>query len=429
MKKLFFLFGMMLLCLNGMAQTPHLDFLGLSMNERLDIFMQKLRGMGFVGKYDEDFSGGAVGTEMKGSYKGKPVKLTFSMARKSKVVSDVYMTLDKPNVTEAEARAVFKTWKQFLVPSPGPLLRIDNKRTHDYTEQVLSKINTDIGQVSLYFGYSKKGGAKKDIHVYINFNDTQNFATLMTEEWDNSDDGNERNEGNQVDQNKEVTQISQFNKGETIIVEPPFPPNEVITIISTFIPIGNGNERGKETNNGYNNNRNEKGNNPKPIPGPLPSPKPHHWGQVKVETDTTDVLIEINGIDFIRHLFFTNDYNKVKELILSTPSLSFKKKEEKKDRFIADHTEGDFENFYMSRKDKKSNNIDVMRITLNKWDEKEIINYLISMGYHETGKEERDILGDPYINRRFSNGDESHYIEFVHIKMASPIKSIIFNRK
>jgi len=51
------------------------------------------------------------------------------------------------------------------------------------------------------------------------------------------------------------------------------------------------------------------------------------------------------------------------------------------------------------------------------------------MGYHETGKEERDILGNPYINRRFSNGDESHYIEFVHIKMASPIKSIIFNRK
>lgn len=394
MKKLFLLCVMALFSLNDMAQSSHLTFMGFPINERLETFMQKLRTKGFVGEYKEDSFGGAVLTEMKGSYRGKPVKLSFNMTPKSKLVCEVYMSLDKPNVTEAEARAVFNAWKS-LVPNPGPLLKRDNQRTHEYTEWLLSRINSDIGQVSLHFGYSKKGGVKKDIYVRIEFNDTQNFAKLMNEEWGKTD------EGNQVDQNREKSQTSQFEKEEIIIPEP-FPPGKVIGIISTFTPKREGRE----------------------------NPKPHHWGYVKVEkADTTDVLIEINAIDFIRQLFLTNDYNEVKQLILSTPSLNFKKTEEKKDYFIASRTEGECEEIWLSRKDKKSNNIDVLRITVKQWDEDEIIKYLTAMGYQEVSKKQEDILGNPAITRTYSNGDESHYIEFFFLNKADPIKSIIFNRK
>ena len=73
MKKVVLLFIMSLFCFSGLAQTPHLNFMGLSMNERLENFMQKLRNMGFIGEYKEDSFGGAVLTEMKGSYRNKPV--------------------------------------------------------------------------------------------------------------------------------------------------------------------------------------------------------------------------------------------------------------------------------------------------------------------------------------------------------------------
>ena len=38
MKKGLLLFIMSLFCFSGLAQTPHLNFMGLSMNERLEIF-------------------------------------------------------------------------------------------------------------------------------------------------------------------------------------------------------------------------------------------------------------------------------------------------------------------------------------------------------------------------------------------------------
>lgn len=41
-------------------------------------------------------------------------------------------------------------------------------------------------------------------------------------------------------------------------------------------------------------------------------------------------MLDINAIDFIRQLFLTNNYNEVKQLIISTPSLAFKITEEKK---------------------------------------------------------------------------------------------------
>lgn len=424
MKKLFLLCIMALFSLNDMAQVPHLNFMGLSMNERLETFMQKLRTKGFVGEYKEDDSfGGAILTKMKGSYRGKPVELSFNMTPKSKLVCDVHMSLDKPNVTEAEARAVFNAWKS-LVPNSGPLLKRDNQRTHEYTEWLLSRINSDIGQVSLYFGYSKKGGVKKDIYVRIDFNDTQNFAKLMNEEWGKTD------EGNQVDQNREKSQTSQFEKEEIIIPEP-FPPGKVIGIISTFTPK----REGREEENGDGNSQkpvyppSPKPSGPKPGPVP-PNPKPHHWGHVKVEkADTTDVLIEINAIDFIRQLFLTNNYNEVKQLILSTPSLTFKITEEEKTHIIASRTEGEYEEIWLNRPDKKSNSIDFLRISVKQWDEDEIIKYLTAMGYQEVSKKQEDILGNPAITRTYSNGDESHYIEFFFLNRVDPIKSIIFKRK
>lgn len=422
MKKVVLLFILSLFCFSGLAQTPHLNFMGLSMNERLETFMQKLRNMGFVGEYEEDSFGGAVLTEMKGSYRNKPVKLSFNMTPKSKLVCEVHMSLDKPNVTEAEARTVFNAWKS-LVPNPGPLLKRDNQRTHEYTEWLLSRINTDIGQVSLDFGYTKKGGIKKDIYVRIDFNDTQNFAKLMDEESGKTD------EGNQVDNNIEKPQTSQFEKEEIIIPEP-FPPGKVIGIISTFTPKREGREEG----NGDGNSQkavyppSPKPSGPKPGPVP-PNPKPHHWGQIKVETDTTDVLIDINAIDFIRQLFLTNNYNEVKQLIMSTPSLAFKITEEKKNHIIASRTEGECEELWLSRSDKKSNNIDVLRITVKQWDEDEIIKYLTAMGYKETSQKQEDILGNPAITRTYSNGDTSHIVEFFFLKRTDPIKSILFKRK
>lgn len=422
MKKVVLLFILSLFCFSGLAQTPHLNFMGLSMNERLETFMQKLRNMGFVGEYEEDSFGGAVLTEMKGSYRNKPVKLSFNMTPKSKLVCEVHMSLDKPNVTEAEARTVFNAWKS-LVPNPGPLLKRDNQRTHEYTEWLLSRINTDIGQVSISFGYSKKGGVKKDIYVRIDFNDTQNFAKLMNEEWGKTD------EGNQVDQNREESQTSQFEKEEIIIPEP-FPPGKVIGIISTFTLKREGREEG----NGDGNSQkavyppSPKPSGPKPGPVP-PNPKPHHWGQIKVETDTTDVLIDINAIDFIRQLFLTNNYNEVKQLIMSTPSLAFKITEEKKNHIIASRTAGDCEEIWLNRPDKKSNSIDLLRISVKQWDEEEIIKYLMAMGYQETSQKQEDILGNPAITRIYSNGDPSHIVEFFFLKRTDPIKSILFKRK
>ena len=423
MKKIVFLLTMGFYCLCGQAQQSHLTFMGFPMNERLETFMQKLRTKGFVGEYKEDSFGGAVLTEMKGSYKGKPVKLSFNMTPKSKLVCEVHMSLDKPNLTEAEARAVFNAWKS-LVPNPGPLLKRDNQRTHEYTEWLLSRINTDIGQVSLDFGYTKKGGIKKDIYVRIDFNDTQNFAKLMDEESGKTD------EGNQVDQNREKSQTSQFEKEEIIIPEP-FPPGKVIGIISTFTPK----REGREEENGDENSQkpvyppSPKPSGPKPGPVP-PNPKPHHWGHVKVEkADTTDVLIEINAIDFIRQLFLTNNYNEVKQLILSTPSLAFKITEEKKNHIIASRTAGDCEEIWLNRPDKKSNSIDLLRISVKQWDEEEIIKYLMAMGYQETSQKQEDILGNPAITRIYSNGDPSHIVEFFFLKRTDPIKSILFKRK
>lgn len=423
MKKVVLLFIMSLFCFSGLAQTPHLNFMGLSMNERLETFMQKLRNMGFIGEYKEDSFGGAVLTEMKGLYKGKPVKLEFAMAPKSKLVSDVHMSLDKPNVTEAEARAVFNAWKS-LVPNPGPLLKRDNQRTHEYTEWLLSRINTDIGQVSLDFGYTKKGGIKKDIYVRIDFNDTQNFAKLMDEESGKTD------EGNQVDNNIEKPQTSQFEKEEIIIPEP-FPPGKVIGIISTFTPK----REGREDGNGNDNGNSQKAVYPpsskpsRPEPVPIPDPKPHSWGQIKVETDTTDVMLDINAIDFIRQLFLTNNYNEVKQLIISTPSLAFKITEEKKNHIIASRTAGDCEEIWLNRPDKKSNSIDLLRISVKQWDEEEIIKYLMAMGYQETSQKQEDILGNPAITRIYSNGDPSHIVEFFFLKRTDPIKSFLFKRK
>lgn len=430
MKKIVFLLTMGFYCLCGQAQQSHLTFMGFPMNERIENFMQKLRAMGFVGEYKEDSYGGAIPIEMKGSYRGKPVKLSIYTTSKSKLVYEVDMRLYKPNLTEAEAREVFKTWKQFLVPNPGPLMILDERRTrNNYSESLMGQINTDIGTISLHFSYTQKGGIKKDFLVYISFTDTQNFNKHMSEDWVEID------EGNQGDQNREKHQISQSENKEFIIVEPPFPPNEVSKIISTYTPKGSENGERKGTNN-----ENEKGNDhkpiyppsskpPKPIPGPWPIPKPHHWGHVKVETDTTDVLIEINAIDFIRQLFFTNDYNKVKQLIMSTPSLTFKKTEEKKEYFVASRTEGECEEIWLRRPDKKSNNIDVLRITIKQWDEEEIIEYLHNLGYREISQKQEDMLGNPAITRTYSNGDASHIVEFFFLKRTDPIKSILFKRK
>lgn len=411
MKKLLLLYVMGLYGLCGQAQSSHLTFMGIPMNERLETFMQKLRAKGFVGEYQEDSFGGAILTEMKGSYRGKPVKLSFNMTPKSKLVCEVHMALDKPNVKEAEAREIFKVWKQ-LVPNPGPLIISDFRRKRsDYAEWLLSKIDTEIGDVSLYFGYTQKGNIKSNFYVRIDFTDAQTFAKFMSEDLIEIDDGNT------------ITSATESSeKRELIIVEPPFPPKEVFHIISTFIPEG-----------GSNDNNPIYPPSPKPSipkPGPVPpTPKPHHWGHVRVENDSTDVLIEINAIDFIRHLFLSNDYNGVKQMVLSTPSLGFKKTEEKKDYFVASRTKGEYEELWLSRKDKKSNIINVLRITVKQWEESEIVKYLTDMGYQEVSQKKEDILGDSAITRTYSNGDASHYIDFFFLKGAVPIKSIIFNRK
>lgn len=447
MKKYGLLLVMSLYSLCGLAQLSHLTFMGFPMNERLETFMQKLRSMGFVGEYKEDSFGGAILIEMKGSYRGKPVKLTFGMTSKSKMVYEVNMALDKPNVTEAEARETFKIWKQFLVPNPGPLLRLDERRSRNsYTEWLLGQISTEVGTVALYFGYTQKGNIKKDFYVHTSFTDAQTFNRSMSEDWVEIDDGSQAG--------KNTKTVSTENLGKTqdpkavdgsktpyIIADPLFPPDKVIKFISTFTPPipresdGGGDENGS-------NNENGNGRTPiyppspkpsDPIPGPVPPPKPHHWGHVKVEevneADTTDVLMEINAIDFIRYLFHTNDYNAVRQLILSTPSLSFKKTEEKKDYFVALRTEGEGEEILLRRKDKKSDSIEVLRITVKKWDEEEIIQYLTSMGYHEVSRKEEDFFGTLGITRTYSNGETSHQVKFFFLNSADPIKTVIFERK
>ena len=148
-----------------------------------------------------------------------------------------------------------------------------------------------------------------------------------------------------------------------------------------------------------------------------------------METDTTDVMLDINAIDFIRQLFLTNNYNEVKQLIISTPSLAFKITEEKKNHIIASRTAGDCEEIWLNRPDKKSNSIDLLRISVKQWDEEEIIKYLMAMGYQETSQKQEDILGNPAITRIYSNGDPSHIVEFFFLKRTDPIKSILFKRK
>ena len=145
-----------------------------------------------------------------------------------------------------------------------------------------------------------------------------------------------------------------------------------------------------------------------------------NYGRIFTEEESKllfQVMLDINAIDFIRQLFLTNNYNEVKQLIMSTPSLAFKITEEKKNHIIASRTAGDCEEIWLNRPDKKSNSIDLLRISVKQWDEE------------ETSQKQEDILGNPAITRIYSNGDPSHIVEFFFLKRTDPIKSILFKRK
>lgn len=212
-----------------------------------------------------------------------------------------------------------------------------------------------------------------------------------------------------------------FVNEQAAINAPPLPPNEVAKNSSSSTPEEreNGNNKGDE-------------NNLNPIYPPSPKPPvpdpdsipDHHRRKIKVETDTT-----FNAIEFIRQLFLANKYNEAKQLILSTPSLAFKITEENKTHIIASRTKGEREEIWLSRKDKKSNDIDVLRITVKHLDEEDVIQYLANIGYQEISRKEEDLLGSLGITRTYSNGDTSHIVEFFFLKRTDPIKSVIFKRK
>lgn len=442
MKKIMLLVVMGLYCVCGQAQFSHLSFMGFPMNERLETFMEKLRSVGFVGEYKDDPDCGAALIEMKGSYRGKYVTLHFNMTRKSKLVYSVNMALDKPNATEAEARETFNLWKTFLVPNPGPLMILDERRSRNsYSEWLMAGINSDVGTISLYFGYTQKGSVKKDFYVNIEFTDTQNF-------------------------NLEVSEgVVEIYDGEPAATTPETGdgnPTEVTTTTNT--PQDKPNENEQLTGNGQPNwnfilyvappaghiTREEAGGRDPYIEEPMPKKKgkrtdePHQiiqWpigpssGNVYLgnEEEQPDSLNEqycgVNAIEFVFALFLRDDFSYAHDFVLETDELCFNTSNDKKTYFSANRTIGDKENVWIERTDKKSNSISKAQITVHKWEDDEIIGFIKNLGFEQTNLKDdtNDIV--PSITRTYTSEKYPFTINFVTFYSSNgTLKTVEFKR-
>lgn len=412
------------------------------MNERLETFMEKLRSVGFVGDYKEDSFGGAALIKMKGSYRGKYVTLSFYMTRKSKLVYSVSMRPDRPCATEAEAREIFKLWKTFLVPNPRPLMILDERRSRNsYSESLMAGINSDVGTISLYFGYTQKGNVKKDFYVFIDFTDAQNFNLEVSEGLVEIYDGEpatttpETGDGNPTEvttttnipqdkpnENEQLTGNGQPNWTFILHVAPP--AGHITRVESggrdPYIEETTPKKKGKRTDE------------PHQI---IQWPIGHNTGSVflRNEEERPDSLNEqycgVNAIEFVFALFLRDDFSYAHDFVLETEELCFNTSYDKKTYFSANRTLGDKENVWIERTDKKSNSISKAQITVHKWKDDEIIDFIKNLGFEQTNLKDdtNDIV--PSITRTYTSEKYPFTINFVTFYSSNgTLKTVEFKR-
>lgn len=114
-----------------------------------------------------------------------------------------------------------------------------------------------------------------------------------------------------------------------------------------------------------------------------------------------------NAIEFAHKMFVTDDFDIIRDYILSTTSLSFKIDYENKKFLSADRTEGMKERFWMGRENQNNPSLQDLSITVSKWTDDNISEKLKELGYTENSSKENTFMGVKTITRIYLDSTAS----------------------